>query len=119
MSRERTTAPAPDPIDVHVGRRVAELRKARQMTQSDLATAVGVTFQQVQKYESAIHRLSPARLHRLAAYFEEPIASFFPSASEEVGPLTPAGMEIALLASELTPQEQATVLALVRRLARR
>lgn len=55
-----------DPIDIAVGRRVLAARLAAGLTQSDLGRAIGVTFQQVQKYECAANRFSASRLAKTA-----------------------------------------------------
>jgi transcriptional regulator with XRE-family HTH domain len=55
-----------DPIDVDVGRRIRIQRVARGMSQSMLADAIGVTFQQVQKYEKGANRVGASRLTRIA-----------------------------------------------------
>ena len=56
----------PDPVDIAVGARVRLLRKARNVSQATLAEAIGVTFQQVQKYERASNRISISMLARIA-----------------------------------------------------
>ncbi len=56
----------PDPVDIAVGARVRLLRKARNVSQATLAEAIGVTFQQVQKYERASNRISISMLTRIA-----------------------------------------------------
>lgn len=56
----------PDPVDVAVGARVRLLRKSRDISQERLAAAIGVTFQQVQKYERAANRISISMLARIA-----------------------------------------------------
>ncbi len=56
----------PDPVDIAVGARVRLLRKARNVSQATLADAIGVTFQQVQKYERASNRISISMLARIA-----------------------------------------------------
>lgn len=56
----------PDPIDVAVGARVRVLRKARGVSQEALGSAIGLTFQQVQKYERASNRISASMLVRIA-----------------------------------------------------
>ncbi len=56
----------PDPVDIAVGARVRLLRKARNVSQATLAEAIGVTFQQVQKYERAANRISISMLARIA-----------------------------------------------------
>ena len=50
------------PTDVHVGRRLREARLAKGMTQTDLGVALGVSFQQVQKYEKGMNRIGSSRL---------------------------------------------------------
>lgn len=56
----------PDPVDIVVGTRVRLLRQARKLSQGALAEAIGVTFQQVQKYERATNRISISMLARIA-----------------------------------------------------
>lgn len=60
------TKAGPDPVDTLVGGRVRLLRKSRGVSQSALAEAIGVTFQQVQKYERAANRISISMLSRMA-----------------------------------------------------
>jgi transcriptional regulator with XRE-family HTH domain len=57
---------ANNPVDKHVGNRVRMRRIMLQMSQTELANAIGVTFQQVQKYEKGTNRISASRLQRLA-----------------------------------------------------
>jgi len=56
----------PDPVDVHVGARIRTRRLLHDMNQDTLATALGLTFQQVQKYESGANRVSASRLFEIA-----------------------------------------------------
>jgi transcriptional regulator with XRE-family HTH domain len=53
-------------VDIHLGKRLRQRRKYLRLTQNDLGTSCGVRFQQVQKYESAAHRMSAAMLWRFA-----------------------------------------------------
>lgn len=53
------------PLDVEIGQRLRELRREKQMTQRDIAKALGVTYQQVQKYEAGINRIPASRLLRI------------------------------------------------------
>lgn len=57
----------PDPVDVHVGRRIAARRRELFQTQTELASGCAVTFQQVQKYEKGTNRVSCSMLTRIAA----------------------------------------------------
>ncbi len=65
------------PVDIHVGARVRLRRTLRGMTQTDLGDAIGVTFQQMQKYEKGTNRISASRLYALAGALDVPISFFF------------------------------------------
>ncbi len=65
------------PMDVHVGRRLQLRRKALNMSQKMLAGRIGVTFQQIQKYERAANRVSAGKLHDIARTLAVPIYYFF------------------------------------------
>jgi transcriptional regulator with XRE-family HTH domain len=67
----------PHPVDIQVGNRIRIRRKLLGLTQRDLARRLGLTFQQVQKYESADTRVSAGRLHDIAALLGVPVACFF------------------------------------------
>jgi transcriptional regulator with XRE-family HTH domain len=68
----------PDPIDVYVGSQIRTRRLLLGMNQEDLAQSLGLTFQQVQKYESGANRVSASRLWEIAAILKMPIRYFFP-----------------------------------------
>ena len=74
------TTRAPDSIDVLVGRNIRIQRMARRVSQADLAAQLGITFQQVQKYEKGINRVGSSRLMRIANFFGLPIAALFEGA---------------------------------------
>jgi len=67
----------PNPIDVHVGKRVRMRRLLLGMNQETLANALGLTFQQVQKYEGGANRVSASRLAAMADILKVPISFFF------------------------------------------
>jgi transcriptional regulator with XRE-family HTH domain len=71
-----------DPYDVEVGRRIRARRMAKQMSQMDLAGRLGLTFQQVQKYEKGTNRVAAGRLKRIARILEVPILYFFDDTDE-------------------------------------
>jgi transcriptional regulator with XRE-family HTH domain len=71
----------PSPIDVHVGSRVRLRRTLLGMSQEKLGTAIGLTFQQVQKYERGANRIGASRLFDLARVLDVPVSFFF----EEMG----------------------------------
>jgi transcriptional regulator with XRE-family HTH domain len=67
----------PNPVDVHVGRRIRMRRLLLGMNQETLANALGLTFQQVQKYEGGANRVSASRLSAMADILGVPISFFF------------------------------------------
>ena len=67
----------PDPIDIHVGMRLRKRREDLGVSQKSLAEALGVSFQQVQKYEKAKDRVSASRLYRIAHELGVPVGWFF------------------------------------------
>lgn len=73
-----TQKPQPHPIDVYVGKRIKEIRKNRGMRQRELGKATGVKFQQIQKYEDALNRVSASRLYMICETLGVTIAELFP-----------------------------------------
>ena len=76
------TARRSDARDGEVGRRVRTQRLAKGLSQTELGERIGVTFQQVQKYEKGTNRIGAGRLSRIAQALEVPVAYFFPSENE-------------------------------------
>lgn len=72
------TAKTPHPIDVQVGKRIARLRLDRDLNQSQLGAAIGVTFQQVQKYEKGVNRVSASKLVMIADFLKVEVQDLFP-----------------------------------------
>ncbi|WP_085936227.1 helix-turn-helix domain-containing protein [Enhydrobacter aerosaccus] len=64
-------------VDIHVGARIRQRRVLLGLTQTKLAKSVGVTFQQIQKYESASNRIGASRLFEVAQVLDVPISYFF------------------------------------------
>jgi transcriptional regulator with XRE-family HTH domain len=73
------------PIDVHVGSRVRLRRTLLGMSQEKLGEALGLTFQQIQKYERGVNRIGASRLFDLARVLDVPIGFFFDDMSAELG----------------------------------
>ncbi len=67
-----------DEVDVYVGARIGLRRSALGLSQSALAQQLGVSFQQVQKYETGQNRISASRLHRTATVLGTSVETFFP-----------------------------------------
>ena len=68
---------AQHPVDVHVGRRLRSRRTMLGMSQENLGDAVGVTFQQIQKYERGLNRIGSSRLYEFSRALNVPVAFFF------------------------------------------
>ena len=75
--------PAFHPIDVHVGQRIRQRRVLIGMSQTNLATAVGLTFQQVQKYERGANRTSASKVYEFATILGVTVPYFFEEMSAE------------------------------------
>jgi len=73
----RTGADNPNPVDIHVGGRLRMRRSMLGMSQETLAESVGLTFQQVQKYERGSNRVSASRLYQFSKILDVPVAYFF------------------------------------------
>ena len=71
-----------DETDLHVGKRLRRRRRLLGMTQQELASQVGVRFQQIQKYECGANRISAARLWELAEALQTPVSYFYDGAGE-------------------------------------
>lgn len=71
---------APNPIDKHVGSRVRMRRMMLNMSQEKLGDALGLTFQQVQKYEKGTNRIGASRLQQISQILQVPVSFFFDGA---------------------------------------
>ena len=133
---ESEAARSPNPVDVHVGGRVRMRRRVLGVSQERLAEALGLTFQQVQKYERGANRVSASKLYEIARFLSAPISYFFEGLSDptlasaggvaEDGAeqfvhdflMTPEGLELAAIFPKITkPRVRRRVLELVRALA--
>ncbi len=74
----------PNPIDVHVGFRVRQRRTLLGLSQTKLAEAIGLTFQQVQKYERGTNRIGSSRMFQIARVLDVPVAYFFEEMRRDV-----------------------------------
>ena len=108
----------PRPVDIHVGSRVRLRRTLLGMSQEKLGDAVGLTFQQIQKYERGANRIGASRLFELSRVLDVPVSFFFDDMSEEVkstGGRQVAGMQDQVQAPfESDPLSRRETLELVR-----
>ncbi|WP_238318490.1 helix-turn-helix domain-containing protein [Thalassospira australica] len=82
--RGRTASGAPNPVDIHVGARVRLRRTLLGLSQEKLGEAIGLTFQQVQKYERGANRVGASRLYDLSRVLEVPVSFFFDDMPDEI-----------------------------------
>lgn len=120
----------PHPVDRYVGRRVAEKRIGLGYNQSDLGRALGLTFQQIQKYEKGSNRISSSKLWEMAKFLNVDIRYFFEGlADAQAGvsedgarfdhefPATRQSLEIGRIVTRLSSRRQRLALDLMRELA--
>src|SRR3954451_7917614 len=74
---------APNPIDIHVGSRVRLRRMMLSLSQEKLGNGLGLTFQQVQKYEKGTNRIGASRLQQIAQILQVPVSFFFEGAPNQ------------------------------------
>ena len=89
MDRGRSDSGVPNPIDVHVGSRVHLRRRLLGMSQQKLGEAIGLHYQQVQKYERGSTRVGASRLFDLARVLYVPVGFFFDDMSDDVAARSP------------------------------
>lgn len=70
------------PVDIHVGKRIRHRRWMVGMTQQQLAERVGIKFQQIQKYETGMNRVSASRLYEISGTLDVPVSHFFDGLDE-------------------------------------
>lgn len=81
---ERLPPGVPSPVDIHVGSRVRLRRTLLGLSQEKLGEAVGLTFQQIQKYERGANRIGASRLFEFSRILDVPVSFFFDDMSERV-----------------------------------
>jgi transcriptional regulator with XRE-family HTH domain len=119
----------PDPVDMLVGRNIKLHRLAKAMSQEDLAHKLGLTFQQLQKYERGINRVGGGRLFRIATILGIEISAFFEGAErpertqvDDFSPLNliadPQSFRLAQAFSRITdPEMRRTLVGLIEKIA--
>ncbi|MPL82852.1 transcriptional regulator with XRE-family HTH domain [Rhodobacter sp. 140A] len=88
------------PVDVHVGKRIRHRRWMIGMTQQQLADKVGIKFQQIQKYETGMNRVSASRLWDIADALEVPVSFFFEGLAGEASQAGAAAPAADLMADK-------------------
>ena len=85
----------PNPVDRHVGARVRMRRLMMSMSQTDLGNKLGLTFQQVQKYEKGTNRIGASRLQHIAESLSVPVSFFFDGAVGELKSTEPRSLLVS------------------------
>jgi transcriptional regulator with XRE-family HTH domain len=112
-----------DPVDVHVGQRLRAERLRCKLTQSEMGRAIGVTFQQVQKYENGKNRVSASMLVRAAHVLDVSIVDLFPAETASATTTAPdlsaikGGAELARSYAAMTGADRALLVQLAASLA--
>ena len=108
----------PNPIDIHVGNRIRLRRTLLGLSQERLADALGLTFQQVQKYERGANRVSSSRLYDLARTLDVSLSYFFEEMSASVAAQTPSKLldakKLPEIGEDRDPMARRETLELVR-----
>jgi len=99
--RSRRKAESPHPVDIHVGSRVRSRRVELGMSQEKLASELGLTFQQVQKYEHAANRISASRLYYMSKVLGVDVPYFYEGYAESGGISGFAESPVATFESDL------------------
>lgn len=94
-NRGRTPQGEPNPIDVHVGNRIRLRRTLLGLSQDKLASMLGLTFQQVQKYERGMNRVGASRLWDISKVLEVPINFFYEDMDKDVANQSPRMFNIS------------------------
>ena len=81
----KPSAKRPNPTDIYVGSRVRMRRKMLGLSQEKLGEKLGITFQQIQKYEKGTNRVGASRLQAMADAMEVPVSYFFPDSTDGSG----------------------------------
>ena len=87
---------APNPVDKYVGSRVRMRRIMLAMSQEQLAEALGITYQQVQKNEKGTNRIGASRLQQLSQILQVPVAFFFEGAPNALAPHDSSGSALSM-----------------------
>ncbi|MDX8527906.1 helix-turn-helix transcriptional regulator [Mesorhizobium sp. MSK_1335] len=119
----------PHPADIHVGRQIATVRVLSDVSQAQLARSIGVSFQQLQKYENARNRISASMIYEIGKSLGVPVSRFFEGLPEdgesrsEPSPLPPderigfiassEGRRLILRSMQLPPRVRAKLSALI------
>lgn len=116
-SRGRMPSGKPNPVDVHVGSRVRLRRTLLGLSQEKLGEAIGLTFQQVQKYERGANRIGASRLYDLSRVLDVPVSFFYEDMPDDTASMSPRNITQDVVepeSAEADPMTKRETLELVR-----
>ncbi len=116
-TRGRMPSGKPNPVDVHVGGRVRLRRTLLGLSQEKLGEAIGLTFQQVQKYERGANRIGASRLYDLSRVLDVPVSFFYEDMPEDIASMSPRNITDHVVEPEVNeadPMSKRETLELVR-----
>lgn len=127
LDRPAAEAPATPPkeVDVRVGQNLRNARNLRGLTQKQLGESVGLTLQQIQKYENGSNRITVSRLHQFSEVLSVPVAHFFSGPGDEEGDGAEAeglrfsseDFELLSMAHRLSPRMKRRLICLIEEMA--
>ena len=103
---KRKTKGTADPVDIHVGHRLKVRRSLLGLSQEKLANGIGITFQQVQKYEQGLNRISAGRLYKFSKILEVPVAYFYENYGKQAQGLSDNDQEAFLSEEDLLQNKE-------------
>ena len=108
----------PNPVDIHVGKRLRLRRTLLGYSQEKLGSLLGLTFQQVQKYERGTNRIGSSRLYKISSVLDVPVSYFFEGFEEAEGggakTVPASGLAEEPASFETSPMDRRETLELVR-----
>jgi transcriptional regulator with XRE-family HTH domain len=103
MLERPMTKKSPNPIDKHVGSRVRMRRMMISMSQEKLGEKLGITFQQIQKYEKGTNRIGASRLQQISQILQVPVSFFFEGAPTQAAPADGAAFDARIGQTAVAP----------------
>ena len=85
------------PVDVHVGKKIKQMRALRRLSQTDVAQKLNLSFQQIQKYEIGSNRVAASRLYELSKIFGVPTSYFFEGLPDDESANTNGSLDTQIL----------------------
>ena len=109
---------SPTPTDIRIGAAIRARREELGITQAQLAKGIGLTFQQIQKYEKGVNRVAASTLVRVADVLECHVSDLYGSPDDGAEPRSTSEKQIVRLWKQLRPREREAVIGMIREFIR-